>query len=158
MAQSRDAGHERGLTPATNATVVLDPTNLLVGTGVSVLARKERPLNWILAFKDFPTPPYTEERLPFLIRHVVDEMRAVGVRDASGVGENGQPTRSWRCDTLLGAMYLMLYMDLMRNAKLSQCALDDCMEYFRPGAQNSIYCTPQHTSLASSRRWLGKEV
>ena len=48
----------------------------------------------------------------------------------------------------------MLYLDLMRNAELRQCGLPDCMEYFRPGAQTSLYCTPQHGSLATTRKYL----
>lgn len=140
-----------------DAVLVLDPLSI-PGTGVSVLARKESALSWMLALRDFPSPPYTEERLPSLIASVVEEMRLAGVRDASSAREDGYPTRGWHCKTLLGSLYLMLYLDLMGNVDLKQCALYDCMEYFRPGAQNSIYCRPEHTSLASSRRWLENEA
>ncbi len=119
-----------------DAVLVLDPTNVFA-TGVSVLTRKESTLSWAQALADFPAPPYTEDRLPSLIPSVVDEMRMAGVTDASGVGEDGQPTKDWRCNSVLGSLYLMLYLDLMGNADLRQCALHDCMEYYRPGAQRS---------------------
>jgi hypothetical protein len=66
--------------------------------------------------------------------------------------------RGWRCFSLLQAMYLMLWLDLTGSRFIRECGLRGCHAYFREGSQGekTLYCSDKHTSLASSRVYLGE--
>jgi len=136
------------------ALFVLDPTRVW-DTGVSVLPRRESIAEWTLVLRDLPAPPYGEERLPYVTAYLADVV--AGVSLAPTIGEDGGVDQGWRCETLLEAAHTMLYLDITRDAKLRECGLHDCSEYFRPGSHNADYCCNRHTSLATTRRYRGRE-
>jgi hypothetical protein len=136
-----------------DALFVLDLTRR---TKSSVLVRKESTFPWQSLLEDFPAPPYTEECLPSLAR-IFDDWLA-DTSPKFSVGENGKLSRSWRCSTLLQAMYLMLFEDLIGGARLRECDSRDCSNYYRLGPQTTTrYCSEKHTSRASTRRNRGQE-
>jgi hypothetical protein len=139
-----------------DALLVLDPANVR-GTGVSVLIRRESIVTWEFMMNSFPTPPYADEDRLTLCRYLADHLRSVF--PAPGIDDNGNPVPGWRCNTLLESMYLMLYLDVMGNAELRQCALRDCWQYYRPGSheKTTVYCSEKHESLATTRRSRGQE-
>jgi hypothetical protein len=122
--------------------------------GVSIVVRKEDIRSWAWELEQFPDPPYDMYALTRLSGQL--RYRLSDVSLAPGIEEDGRPVEGWHCNTLLEAMYLMVYLNLKGGAKLQECASHDCYEYFRPGPQETIYCSPEHQSRATTRRLRGQ--
>jgi hypothetical protein len=135
-----------------DALFVFNPT---CPTKSSVLVRSESIFSWQSVLLDFPPPPYDdEERWPYLVRvlnqSLVDAAPAVTFNEHSGL------TQTWRCNTLLQAMYVMLWQDLIQGHKLRKCGCRDCATYYRVGPQDSKYCCRTHAERAAKRMQRGK--
>jgi len=83
--------------------------------------------------------------------------RLTDISAYSPEGEEGF-RRAWRCSSLLQAIRLMVWLDLTGSRFIRECGLRDCHAYFREGSQGekTLYCRDKHTSLASSRVYLGE--
>jgi hypothetical protein len=137
-----------------DALFVFDPA---YRAKASVLARSENIFSWNSTLLDFPPPPYDdEERLPALA-WILNKQLADASPKAT-LGEHGNLTRDWRCNTLLQAMYVMLFLDLTGGAKIRGCASHDCSNHFRVGPQpGSKYCSKAHARRAATRMQRGQE-
>jgi hypothetical protein len=64
--------------------------------------------------------------------------------DTSVANEEGSLASSWRCPSLLKAVYLMLYLDEVASVRLLKCKAPNCTECFRVGpfSRDSLYCPP----------------
>jgi hypothetical protein len=121
----------------------------------SVLARNESIFAWQSVLQDFPVPSFEmKERWPLWAR-ILNEW-LVDISPMITFGDDGRLTPTWRCNTLLQAMYLMLWLDLLRGSELRECGCHDCATYFRKGPQDSKYCSPTHASRAAKRMQRGK--
>jgi len=122
----------------------------------SVLVRSESIFAWESVLLDFPVPPLdTEERWPFWAR-ILNEW-LVDISPMLTFGEDGRLTPTLRCNTLLQAMYLMLWLDLIRGSELRECGCHDCASYYRVGPQtNSKYCSEKHAYRAAKRMQRGQ--
>jgi hypothetical protein len=136
-----------------DALFVLDPARR---TKASVLVQKESIISWGRELKYFPPPPYEQEQLPSLAWILGDWL--ADVSPIAELGEHGELRQNWRCNTLLQAMYLMLFLDLTGGSRLRECASHDCSNYYRLGPQsNSKYCSVKHANRASTRLQRGQE-
>jgi len=122
----------------------------------SVLVRSESIFIWQSVLLDFPTPPLdTEERWPFwaqLMNEWLVDISPMVTRE-----QGGKLAPAWRCNSLLQAMYLMLWLDLIRGSELRECGCHDCANYYRVGPQtNSKYCSERHAYRAAKRMQRGK--
>jgi hypothetical protein len=150
----RDEGYSRWdeARVAFDALFVFDPSRQAKS---SVLTRRESIFIWQSALEDFPPSPYLKEPLPYLSAVLNDWL--ADTSPEAVVGEHGQLTLGWRCNTLLQASYLMVFLDLIGGSQLRECASHDCSNYFRVGPQtNSKYCSVKHANRASTRRQRGK--
>jgi hypothetical protein len=136
-----------------DALFVFDPSRRVKS---SVLVSSENILAWRSVLLDFPIPPLdTEERWPFWAWVLNDWLTDV----SPGVTfvEDGRPAPTLRCNTLLQAMYLMLWLDLIRGSKLRECGCHDCATYYRVGPQaDSKYCSEKHAYRAAKRMQRGQ--
>jgi predicted RNA-binding Zn ribbon-like protein len=66
-------------------------------------------------------------------------------------GEDGGHASGWDCPSLLTAVHLMYFLDLLANVELKQCQAPGCQEYFRVGPQSrlKLYCPPPLGKKAS---------
>lgn len=136
-----------------DALFVFDPARR---SKASVLVQKEGLFSWKLELEHFPPPPYEQEHLPALAWVFGDWL--ADVSPIADLGEHGELTQNWRCNTLLQAMYLMLFLDLTGGSQLRECASHDCSNYYRLGPQsNSKYCSVKHANRASTRLQRGQE-
>ncbi len=112
--------------------VVYDPLN--EDTGVSVISTREPVSMWRQMLFNFAPPLYLE----ILNRHLED------VRPLLVVDKDGEATSSWTCPSLLKAVHLMRYLDLVAGVKMQRCQAPGCREYFRvgPRSRESLYCPP----------------
>ncbi len=135
------------------ALFVFDPARRVKS---SVLVRSENIFSWQSELHNFPLPPYKEEqRWPSLVR-VLNEW-LVDASPAVAFGKRGEPTQTWRCHTLLQAMYLMLWQDLINGSELRECGCRDCTTYYRVGPQtDSKYCSETHAYRAAKRLQRGQ--
>ena len=60
---------------------------------------------------------------------------------------------SWEFDSLLSAMYLMLFLDLTQGKKLRKCAHIYCGRFFIANRDDTKYCSPQCQNRARIRRF-----
>lgn len=127
-------------------------------TGVGVLPTREPVIVWWRALEDFP--PATDGKYdtgdPGLKRYL--NSRLTEVSPYSPMGDEGL-RRGWRCATLFQAIHLMLWLDLTGGRTIRECELRDCSRYFREGSQpGARYCSPEHTSLSTTRKYLGRRA
>lgn len=131
---------------------LLDP---LAGLArVSIVPTREPLRFWEAPLVDFPHSPCSPESL---------NSHLEGVTPHAVVGEDGRLRSSWRCPSLLKAIYLMLYLDETSGGKIQECQAPDCFNYFRVGPRgpkDSMYCPPppskkqsQCASRVSSRTY-----
>jgi hypothetical protein len=104
--------------------------------GVSIIATRE-PLNfWLAELERFwPTPPG-----PKYFDRVLEDVLPRAVAN-----EEGDLAPSWRCPSLLKALYLMLYLDhVVASVRLLKCQAPNCPDYYRAGplSRDSRYCPP----------------
>ena len=130
---------------------------------VSVLCTSEPLADWWLALMDFPfeeerpDKPHLKELRPdnpYLKRYL--NSRLTDIWSFSPEGEEGLRW-GWR-SSLLQAIHLMLWLDLIGGRFVRECGLHDCSNYFREGSQGdkTLYCSLKHTNLASTRSSLGQ--
>jgi hypothetical protein len=101
---------------------------------VSLVATREPILFWDGALKGFPSPPARAEVLNSRLEGITPH----------GVEDYGVFRASWRCPSLLKAMYLMLYLDQDARNKILKCQAPDCPDWFRvgPKSRRTTYCPP----------------
>ena len=135
-----------------DAVFVFDPARQAKS---SILARSENIFAWRSVLQDYPAPPYTVDRFPYLARVLNEAL--VDASPAITLGGARRLKQAWRCNSLLQAMYLMLWQDLINSSELRECASHDCATYFRVGPQtDSKYCSMKHADRASTRMWRGQ--
>ena len=68
-----------------------------------------------------------------------------------GTGISNEIT--WRCDTLLSAIYLMLFLDIINSNQTRKCV--ECQRYFEanPTKKNNIYCSSSCRNRANTRNY-----
>ena len=121
--------------------------------GVSIVATRE-PLNfWLAELRNFrPTPPGSE-----YFDQTLEDVRPRAVANA----EDGIAS-SWRCPSLLRAVYLMQFLDEDAKVRLQKCQAPNCPEYYRVGPKSrpSKYCPKEPgekqskcTTRATSQRY-----
>jgi hypothetical protein len=66
-------------------------------------------------------------------------------------GEDGRAASSWSCPSLLKAVHLRRYLDLVAGIRMQRCQAPICREYFRvgPRSRESLY-QPRASSTASA--------
>ena len=117
--------------------IVLDEES---ASGVSIISTHEPLTFWDLEIKNFPVPPCDAETLNSHTRGAT--------RYAVPDKESGKLRQSWRCSSLLAAMYLMLYLDETGGEfGIKKCQAPGCPEYFRVEVgdrrkEKRIYCPP----------------
>lgn len=109
-------------------------------SGVSIVSTHKPLSSWEPKIKDFPVPPCDAETLnshtwgttPYVVREE----------------GSGKLRQSWRCSSLLGAMYLMLFLDEIGGGfGIKKCQAPGCPEYFRVEVDDErkrkrMYCPP----------------
>lgn len=103
--------------------------------GVSIIATREPLDSWLAELGRFwPTPPGPE----YFDRMLED------VSPRAVANEEGGLASSWRCPSLLKAIYLMLYLDQTSSVRLLKCQAPNCPDYYRAGplSRDSLYCPP----------------
>lgn len=134
------------------ALLVLDETSR---SGVSVLCTRE-PLfgGWL---RHLDSVPSLDDKP---VAEVADYLSSVlvDVSICALVGEGGELRRGWRCDSLLDAMHLMLFLDATSDYTVKKCDSRGCPNYFRVGPQSSSkYCSERCANRASTRMQRGQE-
>jgi hypothetical protein len=114
--------------------VVYDPGKLLT-TSVFLLSTREPVNMWRRKLSVFARPP--DQRV--LNGHLED------VRPLLVFGDDGRPASSWSCPSMLKALHLMRYLDLVAGVRVQRCQAPGCREYFRvgPRSSRSRYCPPE---------------
>ena len=112
--------------------VVFDPRNEV--TGVDLLATREPISMWRQGLTVL-TGSTGERYLSQQLRHA----RPLFVAD-----EQGRRALGWSCPSLLTAVHLMHYLDLVAGVRMQRCRAPGCREYFRigPRGRESLYCPP----------------
>jgi hypothetical protein len=103
--------------------------------GVSVVATREPLSFWLAELRRFwPAPPGPE-----YFDRVLEDVSPRAVAN-----EEGGLAPSWRCPSLLKAVYLMLYLDETSRVRLLKCQAPNCPDYYRAGplSRDSLYCPP----------------
>jgi hypothetical protein len=103
-------------------------------TGVSILSTREPVAAWREELRSF-AQPRSRGRLN---RH----LESVNPREVDD--EEGRTTSSWRCPSLLKALWLMRHLDATAGVRLQRCQAPNCYEYFRVGPHERPrkYCRP----------------
>lgn len=111
-------------------------------SGVSIISTREPVQTWRRELFRFAQPG--KDRIN---RNLADvSPRAVTDKD-------GRLASSWSCPSLLKALYLMRYLDLVAGVRMQRCQAPGCHEYFRvpPRSQEkTLYCQKRCASRASS--------
>jgi CGNR zinc finger len=82
----------------------------------------------------------------------------VGVSPYLAFDVDGRMERSWRCPSLIQAIYLMFYLDYTGNSTIRKCASRDCANYFRSDNPKRKYCSIKPcANRASTRLSRGQE-
>jgi hypothetical protein len=120
--------------------------NLREPQSVTLLATREPVAAWREELRDF-AQPHSRRRLN---RH----LERVNPREV--YDEDGRASTSWRCPSLLKALWFMRHLDKTAGVRLQRCQAPGCYEYFRvgPRARASLYCPPlpgQKQSRCASR-------
>jgi hypothetical protein len=111
--------------------VVFDPESS--ATGVTILPTRE-PMNmWqmLIGIGKYVSKEYLNRQL-----HEVSPLIVVG--------QDGTRMGGWNCSSLLKAVHLMYFLDLLTNVELKKCQAPGCFEYFRvePRSGPRMYCSP----------------
>jgi hypothetical protein len=111
--------------------VVFDPESS--ATGVVVLPTREPVSMWqtLTGLGDHVSVSYLNRQLEEVRPRIV-------------AGQEGRLTGGWACPSLLKAIHLMYYLDLLFEVELKKCQAPGCPEYFRVGPQSrlKLYCPP----------------
>ena len=101
---------------------------------VTLLATREPVAVWREELRDF-AQPRSRRRLN---RHLA------GVNPREVDDEDGRAASTWRCPSLLKALWLMRHLDKTAGIRLQRCQAPGCYEYFRvgPRSRESLYCPP----------------
>lgn len=59
---------------------------------------------------------------------------------------------SWEYDSLLSAMYLMLFLDFLQGRKIRKCGNSLCGRFFKANRDDQKYCSPECQNRAKVRR------
>ena len=70
--------------------------------------------------------------------------------DQSSLGISKNIT--WRCNSLLTALYMMLFVDITRGASTCRCSNEKCRRRFEPVKPGTKYCCPSCQTTAKTRR------
>lgn len=133
------------------ATMILDERS---PTGASVLCTREPHSDWLIHLRQFPSPDTAPAR------DIADYIGSVSgdVSPHALVGEDESLAHSWRCNSLLEAMGVMLLFDLTLDNSIKKCDSRGCLNYFRIGSQSgSKYCSERCANRASTRMQRGQE-
>jgi hypothetical protein len=112
--------------------VVFDPEGS--ATGVTVLPTREPVSVWhmLISFVDY-------SRLGYINREL-EEVSPLLV-----AGEDGSVKGGWACPSLLKAVHLMYFLDLLTGIRWQKCQDEGCRAYFRVGPRSRPrkYCWPE---------------
>lgn len=64
-----------------------------------------------------------------------------------------QPTWQWEFNSLLSAIYLMVFLDWVQGRSMLCCENPKCTTYFIPSKISSKYCSPSCQSSAKQKRY-----
>ena len=111
---------------------VFDPQN--ADRGVSLVSTREPVSVWREEFSAFTSSLYQD-----FLNANLEDVRPLLVTD-----KNGRAASSWYCPSLMKAIHLMRYLDLVAGVRMQRCQAPGCREYFRvgPGSRESLYCPP----------------
>ncbi len=125
--------------------------------GVSVLGTQEPVGRWVKSLKFFPSGDTPADSLVSqLYTSLNSYLQEVSPRVV--IGEDGSLNQSWKYDSLIEAMYIMIYLDLTGGSTIKKCRSRGCSNYFRIGSQSkSIYCSERCASRASTRKRRGQQ-
>lgn len=103
--------------------------------GVSIIATREPLDYWLRNLETFQPAPVE----PAYFDQVLE-----GVSPRAVANADGELASSWRCPSLLKAIYLMLYLDKTTGVRLQKCQDPRCSEYYRVPKRSrpSMYCPP----------------
>ena len=111
--------------------VVFDPEHS--ATGVVVLLRREPVTMWhtLTGFGDPVSVGYLNRQL--------EDARPLLV-----AAKDGALTGSWACPSLLKAVHLMYYLDVVSRVEMKKCQAPRCPEHSRarPRSTLQLYCSP----------------
>lgn len=102
--------------------------------GTSLISTREPVKAWRRELFSFAQPP-TRSRLNRALKDV---------NPRAATDKGNKPASSWSCPSLLKAIYLMRYLDLVAGTRMQRCQAPGCHEYFRvgPRSRESLYCPP----------------
>lgn len=82
------------------------------------------------------------------------ENRVYPILDFDDVGYGISKSITWQCDSLLTALYAMVFLDISRGALMKRCG--KCGVYFESMRPNTKYCSPSCQASAKSQRFRNK--
>jgi hypothetical protein len=112
--------------------VVYDPQNEV--TGVSIISTREPVSMWRQRLHNLAEPPHES-----YLNVKLEDVSPLLVSRA-----DGEDAGSWSCSSLLEAVHLMRYLDLIYGVKMQKCQAPGCHESFRVGPRSRprLYCLP----------------
>jgi hypothetical protein len=118
--------------------IVFDPESS--AKGAVVLPTREPVSMWQTL-----TTPGDQVSVSYLNRQL-EEVRPLLVD-----GEDGSRTGGWACPSLLKAIHMMYYLDVVNRVEMKKCEAPGCQEYFRvgPRSRRKLYCPPPPGSKES---------
>lgn len=72
---------------------------------------------------------------------------------SSGISKN----ITWRCDSLLTSLYMMIFLDITRGVLTKRCEFEKCRRYFEASGPEVKYCTPSCQTRAKTKRYRDKQ-
>lgn len=60
---------------------------------------------------------------------------------------------TWRCDSLLSSLYMMLFIDITRGVHTKRCTHKKCGKYFESSTKENKYCTEACERKARQQRY-----
>ena len=119
--------------------------------GVSLLTTKEPISEWERELEDFPSGEDLTAAGGYALGNI--NARRSAASSWGYVGEGGKIQETWRCPTLLTALYVMLWLDVREGRSFPRCQLEDCGRYFRKGPQDTtLYCSKTCADRVRQRR------
>ncbi len=64
---------------------------------------------------------------------------------------------SWRCDSLLTALYTMIFLDITRGVLTKRCENERCAKFFEAGNPKVRFCSTSCQSAAKTQRYRDKK-
>lgn len=64
---------------------------------------------------------------------------------------------TWRCDSLLTSLYMMIFLDITRGVLTKRCEFEKCRRYFEASGPEVKYCTPSCQTRAKTKRYRDKQ-